>query len=72
VCHRSGVPEICQKPHRAALGAGAVQWRLLLQVDSDQDAGMLWGDVGRIYYWIRAQDLAARRLGQAWLILQCG
>jgi hypothetical protein len=59
-------------PRAAALGAGAVQWRLLLQVDSDQDAGMLWGDVGRIYYWIRAQDLAARRLGQAWLILQCG
>jgi uncharacterized protein YwqG len=59
-------------PRAAALGAGAAEWRLLLQIDSDQDAGMLWGDVGRIYYWIRAQDLAARRLDQAWLILQCG
>jgi uncharacterized protein YwqG len=51
--------------------AAAAEWRLLLQIDSEQDAGMLWGDVGRIYYWIRARDLAARHLDQAWLILQC-
>jgi hypothetical protein len=31
---------------------------LLLQVDSDDDAGMMWGD-GRIYYWIRRENLIA-------------
>jgi len=58
-------------PRAAALRAGAADWRLLLQIDSDQRAGMLWGDVGRIYYWMRAQDLAARHFEQAWLVLQC-
>ena len=58
-------------PRAAPLRAGAAEWRLLLQVDSDDAAGMLWGDVGRIYYWIRAQDLAARRFDRAWLVLQC-
>jgi uncharacterized protein YwqG len=66
-----GRPSDYQDPRVAALRAGAADWRLLLQVDSDDAAGMMWGDVGRIYYWIRAQDLAARRFDQAWLILQC-
>lgn len=51
--------------------AGATEWRLLLQVDSQDEAGMMWGDVGRIYYWIRQQDLVARRWESTWLILQC-
>ena len=29
------------------------------------------GDVGRIYYWMPSEDLAARRFDRAWLILQC-
>lgn len=50
---------------------GFVDWRLLLQVDSSEAAGMMWGDVGRLYYWIRAQDLAAQRFDRVWLVLQC-
>jgi uncharacterized protein YwqG len=50
---------------------GALDWRLLLQIDTEDDAGMMWGDAGRIYYWIRAQDLAAGSWDAAWLILQC-
>jgi uncharacterized protein YwqG len=56
------------------LGLGATDWRLLLQVDSsdsDESIGMQWGDVGRIYYWIRSQDLAMRQFDRAWLVLQC-
>lgn len=46
-------------------------WYLLLQLDSDEaNAGMLWGDNGRIYYWIRQQDLATRNFDDVWLVLQ--
>jgi uncharacterized protein YwqG len=58
-------------PRVPALRPGAADWRLLLQIDSDDPAGMMWGDVGRIYYWMHTEDLAARRFDQAWLILQC-
>lgn len=47
-------------------------WRLLLQIDSDEDHGMLWGDAGKLYFWIREQDLAARDFERCWLIQQCG
>jgi uncharacterized protein YwqG len=50
----------------------AHRWRLLLQVPSVEAAGMMWGDAGCLYYWIRDDDLAARRFERCWLILQCG
>lgn len=43
---------------------------LLLQVDSDDDAEMEWGDAGRLYYWIRSDDLNTRRFERCWLELQ--
>lgn len=66
-----GGPEGYQDPRRAELEEGQYDWRLLLQVESDDNASMMWGDVGRLYYWMRRQDLAARRFGDSWLILQC-
>ena len=55
-----------------ALRPGAADWRLLLQVDSEEDrAGMMWGDVGRVYFWIRDQDLRMRNFDAVWCILQC-
>lgn len=53
------------------LRAGATDWRLLLQIDSDEDAGMMWGDVGRLYYWIRRADLEQARFDDVWMIFQC-
>ncbi|MDQ6927325.1 MAG: DUF1963 domain-containing protein [Actinomycetota bacterium] len=58
-------PEVTQH-----LEAGIGDWRLLAQFDSDNAAGMMWGDMGRIYYWIRREDLAARRFDDVWLIAQ--
>jgi len=58
-------------PRVPALQSGAADWRLLLQIDSDDPAGMMWGDVGRIYYWMHTEDLAAHRFDRAWLVLQC-
>ena len=56
----------------AALSPGAADWMLLLQIDSDDDTGMMWGDAGMLYFWIRRQDLAARAFDRVWMILQCG
>lgn len=54
-----------------ALLEDAAQWKLLLQIDSDDNTGMMWGDGGRLYYWIRESDLAALKFENTWLILQC-
>ncbi len=67
-----GSPRGYKDPRAAALAGGQAEWRLLLQLDSDEGAGMMWGDAGRLYFWIREQDLRARRFETAWLILQCG
>lgn len=56
---------------RRALREDATDWCLLLQVDSDDTAGMIWGDVGRLYYMIPRQALAQRDFSQVWLIMQC-
>jgi uncharacterized protein YwqG len=49
----------------------AKQWRLLLQLPSDDALGTMWGDNGMIYFWIREADLAKRDFSRVWLILQC-
>jgi uncharacterized protein YwqG len=58
-------------PRRKTLEPGAIDWTLLLQVDSDDNAGMMWGDLGRLYFWVRRQDLASRNFDKVWTILQC-
>ena len=60
-----------QDPRLPAFRRDALDWRLLLQVPSVDAAGMMWGDVGYLYYWIREDDLRARRFDRAWMILQC-
>lgn len=66
-----GTPAGYNHPRAPALRRGRGDWRLLLQLDSDDTAGMMWGDVGRLYFWIRLPDLRARRFDRVWLVLQC-
>jgi uncharacterized protein YwqG len=58
-------------PAADALKPGAAEWRLLLQLDSDDQLDLMWGDGGKIYFWV--PEAAARRgdFTGAWLILQC-
>lgn len=53
------------------LRAGAANWELLLQIDSDEKAGMCWGDAGRLYWLMDKADLESQAFHKAWLILQC-
>jgi uncharacterized protein YwqG len=62
-----------QEEQAKSLESGSVDWRLLLQIDTDEDGpGWMWGDVGRIYFWVKQQDLLRLQFADAWLILQCG
>lgn len=58
-------------PRAAALGAGATDWRLLFQFDSDDELNIMWGDCGMIYFWVRSQDARQADFSNTWLILQC-
>ena len=46
--------------------AEARRWRLLAQFTGDEHARMSWGNGGMIYFWIREEDLAARRFDQVY------
>jgi len=59
-------------PKARRLEPGAAEWELLFQIDSEERAGMMWGDTGRIYFLIRNEDLRKRRFNKVWAILQCG
>jgi hypothetical protein len=50
----------------------ARKWRLLLQLDSDSNAGMMWGDVGALYFMIPERSLAKGRWEDVQLVLQGG
>jgi uncharacterized protein YwqG len=59
-------------PRSAALEKGADDWQLLLQIDSDDNAGMMWGDTGMLYFWIQKQALERQEFHKVWVVLQCG
>jgi len=58
-------------PKARALQGGAKDWRLLLQIDSDDDLGVMWGDVGILYFWIKESDALAGHFENCWVVLQC-
>lgn len=61
-----------ESPRAKELAAGAADWVLLLQIDSDERCpGWMWGDAGRLYFWIRSEDLKAKRFDKTWMALQC-
>lgn len=59
-------------PRAKALEQNKDEWILILQIDSDDDAGMMWGDLGTLYFWIKKKDLGELNFHNVWMILQCG
>lgn len=67
----NGLADPSSDPAKAkSLASGANDWRLLLQVDSDQRFGITWGSAGMLYFWIRQQDLASGNFNNCWVVLQ--
>lgn len=50
---------------------GASQWRLPFRCGSDDNLNWMWDDAGRLFFWIRESDLAARNFDDVWMVLQC-
>lgn len=67
----AGDAGIYNSPAAKALEHTAPDWRLLLQIDSNELNQMMWGDCGRLYFWIKKEDLQKRDFNQAWFGLQC-
>jgi uncharacterized protein YwqG len=44
--------------------------RALLQIDSDDELA-IWGDMGRLYFWVRREEARQKRFENVWLVLQC-
>lgn len=69
-----GMWETVSEEEKAEAQATSLEgWRLLFQLDevTQGDFDLMFGDCGRIYFYIRTEDLAARRFDDVWLVLQC-
>jgi uncharacterized protein YwqG len=66
-----GDPEGYRDPRVAALAPRAADWRLLLQLTSNDELQWMWGDMGTLYIMCREEDIAQRRFDRAWTVLQC-
>ena len=55
-----------EKPSGPTFGTPKLIWQLLLQVESDDAAGWMWGDVGALYYTVRSSE-PARAQVRPWL-----
>ncbi|MFZ5783716.1 MAG: YwqG family protein [Pseudomonadota bacterium] len=67
----AGDPEGYADPRMAGVRRGAKDWRLLLQLGSDDELHWMWGDMGSLYFWCREDDIAQEAFERAWAILQC-
>lgn len=71
----SGWDKVTPEDRQYAEQTSQENWRLLFQLDTveseNDDFELMFGDCGRIYFYIRKEDLLAKRFDRVWLILQC-
>jgi uncharacterized protein YwqG len=60
-----------EDPRADELKSGVGNWRLLLQLDEDDELDMMWGDSGIIYYWVEEDKAQKGDFSNVWLVLQC-
>lgn len=63
-CEARGMEYRANLPVPPDIERAAADWRLLVQIDSDSDLKMNWGDGGQFYVLIREQDARARDFSQ--------
>ena len=51
--------------------AGIKQWRHLLQLRFDENAGLEWTGYGTLYFWIRENDLRNSDFHNVWAVFEC-
>ena len=61
-----------QLPYKPSTEDEKRPWRMLAVFDTDERLGWEWSDAGRLYFWIREQDLAARRFDLAHYAVDSG
>ncbi|WP_338841181.1 YwqG family protein [Flavobacterium ginsenosidimutans] len=66
-----GDPSGYNDPRAESLEKNAKDWLLLLQIDSNEKNEMMWGDGGRLYFWIKKEDLSKINFENTWFSLQC-
>ena len=67
-----GDPSCYEDPRIERLKPGARNWRLLFQIDTDEELDLAWGDDGAIYFWVEEHAAREGNFQNTWLILQCG
>lgn len=67
----AGEPKGWSGPKAEALLATAHEWTLLFQLGTEDEANMMWDDVGALYFCIKKADLAAGNFRDVWMVLQC-
>lgn len=55
----------------AQVASGIKDWRLLLELSSDENACLEWTGYGTLYFWIREDDLRCSDFHNVWAISQC-
>lgn len=58
-------------PRAIALRSGSAARSLLLQLDTDDDAGWMWGGCGMLYFSLDDTQLRNADFGAAWMRFQC-
>jgi uncharacterized protein YwqG len=67
--YANGIPSM-DDPRAAEAARQKANWQLLLQIDSDDKAGMRWASSGMIYYWLERDALQQAAFDKSWLVLQ--
>jgi len=69
--HDVGHQSVLRHPEAQNLSADAKRWRLLFQLSVDSRFGWSWSPgTGRLYVWIREDDLQAGNFDRVWAITQ--